>query len=386
MPAAPRRIALVRMDNLGDHVLGSGVIRALRSHWPSSELVAFVPRTVSGLYKRCKELAGTVPLPPASEYLRSEATFTALMQTLQPHGVFDMVVNPRFAEDWYGAAMLCRALADRSAIARGSGRVLGFRQALSPVRGFDPNSFYSELLVAPDTLHNARYAAIIAAAAIGQAVDAPPEVWFDPPDWERLVHAYALASRRYIVVGLGASYAYKRPSLVVYRQVVKTLLSRSQRIVLIGTEEDRLAAQALSELASHGDQVLSTCGRLQLFELAALLSQARLYIGPDAGPKHLAAACGTAVLEIAWVPSNYPARSRGPGTGGACWTAWQTLSRVVWPAAEAFATAAARPGFQGAPIGGIDPSALDQQLTELLALTALDSRHATRPPAHAHRP
>lgn len=356
------------MDNLGDHVLGAGVIPALRAHYPDCELSAFVPAALKDLYARCSDLNGVVPLPPASTYLKSEASWASLLQELRPHVQFDLVINPRFAEDWYAAGLICTALAG------GAGRVLGFRQPFSPMPGFDPNRCYTELADAPEGLHTAHYAGLIAAAAVGRSVEAPPQVWFSAEDWARVAGLFALEPRQYVVIGLGASFAYKCPSVDTYRQVVRGVLTHSMRVILAGTGGELLLAERLIEDCGHDTRVASACGRLRLFELSALLAQARLYIGPDAGPKHMAAAKATAVMEIGWVPENYPVSSRGPGTAGACWSPWQTLSRTVRPSEREFAAAAARPDFYGTCIAGIDPQELDLRIGELLALTAPPQR------------
>jgi ADP-heptose:LPS heptosyltransferase len=359
----PHRIALVRMDNLGDHVLGAGVIPALRTHYPDCELVAFIPAGLSDLYARCTDLNAAVPLPPAKAYLQSEASLAELLQGLQARAKFDLVINPRFAEDWYAAGVICAALAGSAA------RVLGFRQSFGPILGFDPNRCYRELVDAPEHLHTAHYAGLITAAAVGHSVPAPPQVWFSTQDWVKVSDSFVVEPHEYVVVGLGASFPYKCPSIQTYQHVVRALLARSMRIILTGTDAERPLADLLLEGCGRDSRLLCACGRLRLFELSALLAHARLYIGPDAGPKHMAAARGTAVVEIGWVPKNYPIRSRGPGTAGACWTPWQTLSRTVNPSARVFASAAARTGFYGAPVEGIDPQELDQRIAELLALT-----------------
>lgn len=352
------------MDNLGDHVLGAGIIPALRTYYPDCELAAFIPAGLSDLYARCTGLNATVSLPVAKAYLQSKASLAELLQGLQAHAKFDLVVNPRFAEDWYAAGVICAALSG------GAGRVLGFRQSFSPIRGFDPNRCYTELVDAPEGLHTAHYAGLIAAAAVGRSVPAPPQVWFSTEDWVEVSGSFGVGPREYVVVGLGASFPYKRPSVQTYQHVTRRLLAQSMRIILTGTEAERPLADLLLEGCGRDTRLVCACGRLRLFELSALLAHARLYIGPDAGPKHMAAARGTPVMEIGWVPENYPVSSRGPGTAGACWAAWQTLSRTVHPSASAFTKATARADlYYSAPIEGIDPQELDQRIAELLTLT-----------------
>jgi heptosyltransferase III len=353
------------MDNLGDHVLGAGLIPALRAHYPECELVGFVPTGLEDLYARCTELNLTVALPPASAYLKNEASWAGLLRGLQTHTKFDLVINPRFAEDWYAAGLICAALAHTA------GRVLGFRQTFSPIPGFDPNQCYTELTDAPEGLHTAHYSGLIATAIVGRSVQAPPQVWFSADDWARVANLFSLRPHEYVVIGLGASFPYKRPSAQTYQHIVRGLLAQAIHVILTGTDAERPLADLLRQDCGGEAKLVSVCGRLRLFELSALLANARLYIGPDAGPKHIAAARGTPVMEIGWVPESYPVSSRGPGTAGSCWSAWQTLSRTVRPNARAFDGAAAKTDYYRTHIAGIDPAELDSCVAELLELTKL---------------
>lgn len=366
------------MDNLGDHVLGAGIFRVLRERYPRAHLAAVIPAGLMELYARCPYLDDTLPLPASQEYLRSDAALAQLLQRLREQRRFDWLINPRFAEDWYAAGLLCASLRGASA------RVLGFRQSYSPIPGFDPNLCYTELMDAPADLHTARYAELIAAQATGGAERAAPEVWFHSEDWARIARAFHLEAKQYVVVGLGASFAYKRPDAAIYQQVIKHLLGASLRVILIGTQSDGGLADLLAQGVARDGLITSTCGRLRLYELSALLAHARLYVGPDAGPKHIAAAAATAVLEISWVPENYPISSRGPGTGGQCWSAWQTLSRSVHPDAAVFAQASARPQFYREPIAGIEPGQIDRALAQLLALTPSASPARSRDVGSTH--
>ncbi len=95
---------------------------------------------------------------------------------------------------------------------------------------------------------------------------------------------WRLAPGKFDAVGVGSSSPFKVPSVEVYAKLLNQLLSTPYQ------------------------------------ELAAHLSKARLYIGPDAGPKHMATAARTPVVEICFVPADFPALSRGPRTAGASWT------------------------------------------------------------------
>jgi len=347
------------MDNLGDHVLGAGIFRALRTRHREARLIAVVPSGLAELYARCPSIDAILTLPSHRSYLSDPQVWAEMHRLLASGQRFDLVVNPRFAEDWYAAGAVSAALAGPAA------RVIAFRQAHSPIPRYDPNRCYTELVDAAADLHAARYAAIMAQACTGRPAAAEPEVWFDAQDRQRVERQFDLQSQRYIVVGVGASFAFKRPALDIYRAVLARLQAESSRIVLVGSGAESAFAEALRSHFAAAD-VVSAVGALRLYELAALLSGARLFVGPDAGPKHIAAAVRAPVLEIGWVPTDYPITSRGPGTGGRCWAAWGTTSRTVSPSREQFDRAVASGTYDHQPIPGLDPEQIARAIGELL--------------------
>jgi ADP-heptose:LPS heptosyltransferase len=357
--ASVHRIAVVRMDNLGDHVLGAGLFAALRTCFPASKLVAVVPAQLCELYARCPYIDATLSLPPWRDYISQ----TELTQQLEAHlracAPFDLVVHPRFAEDFYVAGWIC------SKLAAPGGRVLGFRQARSPVARYNPNEHYNQLLDAPDTWHTARYTGVVAEAATGSPATAAPEVWFEPEDWTRVASRFALQARQFIAVGVGASVRFKVPPPQIYLGLLRRLLEESLQVVIVGSaaESDFVAGLVA---AFPGQPLICMAGSLRLYELAALLAHARLYVGPDAGPKHVAAASGTPVLELGWVPLDFPATSRGEVPVGRCWDAWNTTTRIVSPSREVFEQARRATGIQDMHITGLDPAELDRVVGQML--------------------
>ena len=373
--AAPlHRIAVVRLDNLGDHVLGAGIFSALRASFPHSRIVAVIPAGLADLYARCPNVDAILTLPPFATYTNNPSNWTVLLEYLRGCARFDLVINPRFADDYCLAGPIGAALAAPGA------RVIGFSQAGSPWKNYNPNSHFSQLLETPDTLHAARYAGIMAEAVTGRPASAAPEVWWKPEDWEQVAPHFGLTAEGFIVVGIGTSHLCKLPSQEIYRHIVRLSLATSYPVVLVGSAGERGFADVLR---GHfiGSRVINTAGALRLPQLAALLAHARLYVGPDAGPKHMAAAARTPVVEIGWVPEDYPATSRGDLTAGRCWSAWDTQQRTLCPDKEAFARAREHPHYKERLLTCFNPQHFPQQferaLAELLALPARQARIAS---------
>lgn len=89
-------------------------------------------------------------------------------------------------------------------------------------------------------------------------------------------------------------------------------LSDYGRVIIIGSELDRKISDQVLKLTKTNS--IDTIAAFNLRELAVLLRKARLYVGGDTGPMHLAVAVGTQV--IAWFGPTSPL-VHGPYQAGA---------------------------------------------------------------------
>jgi ADP-heptose:LPS heptosyltransferase len=139
---------------------------------------------------------------------------------------------------------------------------------------------------------------------------------------DRAEAAAALAEddRPLVVLHPGANDPRRRWPVERLAVVGSELARKGARLVVIGTRaEQPLAGRLLDGL--DGDPA-DLAGRLGLGGLAGVLERATLLVGNDSGPRHLAAAVGTATVAVYWCVSLasygplYRARHRAP-------TAWR---------------------------------------------------------------
>ena len=101
--------------------------------------------------------------------------------------------------------------------------------------------------------------------------------------------------------------------------LIAQLIKAGHRIIVTSgpdPEERQMVADILAT-TPRTTNLLDWSGQLTLKELAALLQRARLFIGVDSAPMHMASALGTPVVAIF-----------GP-SGDAEWAPWQTPSRIL---------------------------------------------------------
>jgi len=122
--------------------------------------------------------------------------------------------------------------------------------------------------------------------------------------------------RPLVVLHPGANDPRRRWSVERLAAVGSELARKGARLAVIGTAaEQPLAGRLLDGLDGNAADL---AGRLGLGGLAGLLEQATLLVGNDSGPRHLAAAVGTATVGVHWGVSLgsygplYRARHRAP--------------------------------------------------------------------------
>jgi ADP-heptose:LPS heptosyltransferase len=88
-------------------------------------------------------------------------------------------------------------------------------------------------------------------------------------------------------------------------------------LVLVGAGEEATVSESAS--AAWKGRLVNLCGELSPRESAAVLARARIFVGHDSGPMHLAAAVGTPCVAV------FSARNR-PRT----WFPWGEQHEIVY--------------------------------------------------------
>ncbi len=278
--AAYKRILVVRLDRIGDVVLSSPVIAALRKAYPDSH-IAFMVRPYAspalaghpGLdeviaYDKSMGLAGTMRF---IHFLRKQRFDLAIVlhPTARSHMLMYCAGIPeRVGYDRKGGRFLTRRIPHT--------KQLGLRHesdyALEVLRyiGVEPAAEPLHMRVAPETEERVRL--MLAAHGIG--------------DGERIV-----------TICPGASCASKRWAPSRFAAIADDLASkRDVKIVIVGAPADRPAASAVVQAMRSA--AVDLTGTTTVDDVAAIAKRSRLFISNDSGPVHIACAVGAPVISI----------------------------------------------------------------------------------------
>ena len=282
-PLTPKRILVIRLDRIGDVVLSTPVVQALRQKFPHAFIAMMVRRA-------CRDLVQGNP------YLNEVILYD---KEVEHRGIWSTI---RFARS------LRRYEFDAALVLHPSNRSHWIpRLAGIPVRiGYDRKSPWLLTHRLPHrkqegARHEALYCLDMLRVFGIEANDPRPHVPIQAAANSRIETLLAEASvdpsARLVAIHPSASCVSKRWMPQRFAEVADRLIAQQgARICLIADEPGAMYAHQVAQATRH--PALNLAGQLSLAELAALLRHCRLLISNDSGPVHIAAAVGTPVVDI----------------------------------------------------------------------------------------
>lgn len=133
-----------------------------------------------------------------------------------------------------------------------------------------------------------------------------------------LLARHRIQPNGFIAIHAGASFAGRRWQPERFAVAIDSIARQTGLgIVLVGGPDESEATDSIMALAKT--PVVNLAGLLRLETLLALLKEARLFIGNESGPMHMAAAAGTPVVGLfgltnpaRWAPVGVPSISLRP--------------------------------------------------------------------------
>lgn len=302
-PGGAPRILLVRPDHLGDLILTTPVLQAIREHAPDAQITMMVGPWSSEIVARHPAIDRlvTCPFPGFSRAPQGAlAPYKLLFSTAQQlrRGGYDLAINLR-PDFWWGAALLYLA---------GIPQRVGY--ALQPGQ-----PFLSQALPFPEAEHatvsNLRLASAGLVALGCEPLEEPftPERYparFTPTAEERTWAGERLRSEGceedtpLIVIPPGSGGEVKLWRSEAWASVAntlrKTLTSPAQaRILLTGSPGERALVEEVARSIPEGAILITDA---TIGQLAALLERATCVLTVDNGPGHIAVAQGTPSVHL----------------------------------------------------------------------------------------
>ncbi|MCK6411968.1 MAG: putative lipopolysaccharide heptosyltransferase III [Azonexus sp.] len=307
-----RRALVIKLRHHGDVLVSSPVFTALKAQAPQVEIDALVYadtadmlrdhpaiREIHGIGRQWKQLGGF-------GQLRAEL---ALYRRLQAAG-YDLIVH--LTEHWRGA-WLCRLLKPRWSVGPSvAGRGKRWKKAFTHLQAQPKNALRHMAESNLDALcrlglqptPEQRRLLLVPGAEASRRVG------------EKLA-ALGLAGQPFIHIHPASRWFFKCWPVDRMAALIGELQAAGHAVVLSAAPSTDERAMVDAIQARLAQPVPSLAGELSLKELAALTQAARLFVGVDSAPMHIAAAVGTPVVALF-----------GP-SGDKQWGPWGVPHRVV---------------------------------------------------------
>lgn len=273
---SPPRILLVRFSSLGDVLLTTPLIRALRARYPAATITLLTKQVWAPLVSANPHLDQVVTLAPGQSLvpLARAVRHGGFTERLDLHAsVRTRVLRLLVPGAWHGYNT--RRRERRSLIT------------------FKENHYRDQVPVAERYFEAARHLDVVpdglpAELFISPAAEARAEEW--------LARSGLDPSLPLVTLAPGAAHATKRWPIRHWRALAEALAERGYGMVVVGAGSDRVAAAEIVTAAPGA--VASAAGELDLQASGALVRRGRVMVAGDTGPMHLATAVGRPVVAL----------------------------------------------------------------------------------------
>lgn len=276
------RVLIWKLSALGDVILSTPSLRAIRRQFPQGRLTLVVGRSAYEVVARCPYLDDVIIYDPARKDrgpLRQGALLNRLRQ-----GAFDLSIDLQNSRKTHLMAWLAGV-----PVRVGYDRKLGWllnRAVRLPRVVLAPIAHQHYLLRQAGFMTN------------GEAL----ELWPSPLDEQRAVQLLTpgrLRGGRQLVgmhPGGSGRWKTKRWDLDRWAKVCDALAQRNVHVVVVGGPEERPLGEALIQLTSTPPLVV--IGQTNLMELACLIKRCDVFMAHDSSALHFAAAVGTPTVAL----------------------------------------------------------------------------------------
>jgi heptosyltransferase-3 len=314
LPVGPvRSILILQTKYIGDLILASALAKNLQIAYPGAKVV-FLCETRFGSFLTAHGIASETVT-----FRRGSARGTILQRGLELWRVirnlrrfgFDMTIDLTDSRTSHFIAMVVNAKTR-----------VGYYPSEHPLRRFERQSInvQAKPFGYGERHFLYRYLSPLEALGVDLRVKAP-SIQPLPLETARalaLLDNSGLRRKAFMVVHAGASFPGRRWLPERFAAAIDTISTETGlSVVLVGGPDEAEANDQIMAMVST--PVVNLVGALSLETLLALLQEARLFLGNESGPMHMAAATGTPVVglfgltnPIRWGPVGAPSISMRP--------------------------------------------------------------------------
>lgn len=278
MLEAPRRVLVLRFSSLGDVVLTSAAIDALKRAWPATEVVFAVKGAFADLVRSNPHVSQVVTMDPG------EGAFSMArkLHALEADALLDLHRNNRTA----ALRALLRGPKRRAVWSkRPFADNLAVRLRLRP---------YRAAMTISERYHRAVEALAGASLPRGEM-----KLWVSAAHQAEadvvLAEAGLDAARPLAAISPGGTAATKLWPIERFAEIARRLAAAGAQVAVTGAKAEAPLAQAILSAVPAAKDLT---GRFGIGVLGGVIARCTAFVGNDSGPMHMARALGTPSLAV----------------------------------------------------------------------------------------
>jgi len=288
----PENILLIQLGDIGDVVLTTPTIRAVKDTYPDARVSILVRKAFGSLLTAD---------PNLHEIIEAKKTRGSLLRSLREHILlarrlriarYDLVIDLRTGDR---GAILSFLTGAPVRVGRHENNKPFWHDRVFTKIIRDPKS-------APPPIHQGADQSLRIVREIGiDTTDSTPKLYIAPEDrlnaCTLLTKAGIAPEAKIITVNPFSRWKYKEWNSAKWGEVIDRIWE-THRIpaVLIGAPEEAAACHEI--VAAREGRLINLAGKTTLGELAAVISMSSLHMGVDSAAPHIAAALGTPTVTI----------------------------------------------------------------------------------------
>lgn len=284
----PKRILVITLRYLGDTLLVTPLLSSLKQAYPNAEIDVLLPKGNVGMLEGNVEINKLIPIVTKP----SLVSFAKLLCGLYRR--YDLSISTQAGD----RPILCAIAAGKFS--------MGFVSENSR-----KDDWKRKLLSAALEVGGGQSHAVLENLRFCKSLNIEPCYHLTPPN-SRMNEERTFLDEKYAVLHIMPQWRYKQWHADGWIKLVHFLTENGCRVVLTGSAQ-AVELEALNELQGRmPTSTLNLAGKLTLSQLTSLIVNAVVFVGPDTGITHMAAATGIPTVAIF-----------GP-TDPAKWAPWPT--------------------------------------------------------------
>lgn len=288
-----RKILCIRLDNMGDVLMSTPAMRALKNAAVSRHITLLASPSGAALAPHLPFIDNTLVYD--APWVRNEGNDTDeddnLLRILNAESFDAAVIFTVYSQSPLPAALMCRLAA--------------IPLTLAYCRE-NPYHLLSDWIPETEpglvTRHEAQRQLDLVGHVHAYAEDARLIFLTKESDrrhlYKKLKAANIRSDQPLIVVHCGASAPSRRYPLDSYVKVLSQLGPRAGQLVLTGNTSEQNLTREIMKKCGNKAPLFNVAGMLTLGEFACLIEDASLLLSNNTGPVHLAAALGTPIVDL----------------------------------------------------------------------------------------